>query len=943
MGVIGQLFFPILLGYRDKCIQCNRKVQHFSRHLVCFACNCATHLNCIPLVNRFDLFFADRESNRWLCIGCAESIFPFNHSRDEEDFLRDISECWESSVKQWTAQIPISLARLLEERPFNPLELNDNPSSPMYNIDPDIQVLNDLYVSNSMLRSNYHIANTFKSMLQNHDVVRETFSLFHLNIRSANQNLKYAAAYLECLDHEFTCIGFTESWFNDSNYALHNLTGYQPAEHSYRKNRGGGGACIFIREGISYKLRKDLTLLEDCIESVFVEISNSSLINSDKNIIVGVVYRPPDTCIQTFIGHMQSLLIKINTSNKQCRIMGDFNLNILNVDTHKPTSEYVDLMFSHAMLPMINKPTRSTTDSHTCIDNIFSNHMGPDSKSLQGILFTDITDHFPVFFIDLSTKNKTEKRIVARRSFTTKAKENFKSKIDEFDWTRTRESTVAQEAMSLFHSNYKRIFDECFPVRKIELGYKHRKEWLSDEVKKAIQQKNKLFFMYRKKPTVDTYNAYKDYKNRLNATIRRCDINYYKNLLELNKNNLRKSWTVIKDIINKNRTNKTQSAFMINNRLSEDKDKIANGFNKFFVEVGPTLEKNCPPSAQAPITWMKGRNGQSIFILPTDQTEISKLIGTLKESSAGWDDLNLSTLKIAWPSISSVFTHIMNLSLLQGIVPLELKVARVVPLFKADDPEKFSNYRPVSILPIFSKILEKLMYKRLLDFVSNHKILFEYQFGFREGYSTNLAMTFLIDSLVTSLNNGNCVLGLFLDFSKAFDTVNHEILFNKLEHYGIRGPALEWFRSYLADRFQYVEFNGTLSKRDKITCGVPQGSVLGPLLFLLYINDLANVSDVIRFILFADDSNIFFHSKNPDDLIDMANTEIPKILNWLATNKLTLNVSKTHFVIFRNHGKEVTLTKNLLINGTAIKQLPYTKFLGVWLDEKLGQAHPRNF
>ena len=169
--------------------------------------------------------------------------------------------------------------------------------------------------------------------------------------------------------------------------------------------------------------------------------------------------------------------------------MGDFNLNILNVDTHKPTSEYVDLMFSHAMLPMINKPTRSTTDSHTCIDNIFSNHMGPDSKSLQGILFTDITDHFPVFFIDLSTKNKNEKRIVARRSFTTKAKENFKSKIDEFDWTRTRESTDAQEAMSLFHSNYKRIFDECFPVRKIELGYKHRKEWLSDDIKKQFSRK----------------------------------------------------------------------------------------------------------------------------------------------------------------------------------------------------------------------------------------------------------------------------------------------------------------------------------------------------------------------------------------------------------------------------------------------------------------------
>ena len=243
--------------------------------------------------------------------------------------------------------------------------------------------------------------------------------------------------------------------------------------------------------------------------------------------------------------------------------------------------------------------------------------------------------------------------------------------------------------------------------------------------------------------TDQNLDVYKSYRNKLNATLRYLDKEHYKKLLELNKNNIRKSWAIIKEIINKNQASKCQTAFMVNNRLTEEKETIANGFNKFFVEIGPTLEKRCPASIESPVTWLEGRNGQSIFIIPTDQTEIAKIIQGLEESSSGWDDLNLSTFKLAWPAIAPTMTHVLNLSLSQGVFPSELKTARVVPIFKADDPEKFSNYRPVSVLTLFSKILEKLMYRRLLDFVSTHNILFEYQFGFREGYSTNLAMTYL--------------------------------------------------------------------------------------------------------------------------------------------------------------------------------------------------------
>ena len=264
-----------------------------------------------------------------------------------------------------------------------------------------------------------------------------------------------------------------------------------------------------------------------------------------------------------------------------------------------------------------------------------------------------------------------------------------------------------------------------------------------------------------------------------------------------------------------------------------------------------------------------------------------------------------------------------------------MKIAKVIPLFKSGDTTSFSNYRPVSVLPVFSKILERIMYNRLLAFINNNNLLYDYQFGFRNKRSPNLALIFLVDKISTALENGEYVLGLFLDFSKAFDTVDHEILFLKLEHYGIRGNALALFKNYLSNRSQYVVYNGLQSSKQRITCGVPQGSILGPLLFLIYINDLGDVSDVLFTLLFADDSNLFLSGTNPDELINKMNTELIKIVKWLEVNKLSLNLDKTHFMIFRKGKSKVTINNDLMIKNVKIKQEQHTKFLGVILDQRL--------
>ena len=321
-----------------------------------------------------------------------------------------------------------------------------------------------------------------------------------------------------------------------------------------------------------------------------------------------------------------------------------------------------------------------------------------------------------------------------------------------------------------------------------------------------------------------------------------------------------------------------------------------------------------------------------MFVEPVVEDEVASIIKSLKISSAGWDSISACVVKTTYDAFLTPLTHVMNLSVTTGVFPNELKVARVIPIFKSGDATSFSNYRPVSVLPLFSKILESLMFKRLISFVNEYGLLYQHQFGFRTYHSPNLALIYLIDKVSNALEDGDYVLGLFLDFSKAFDTVNHDILLSKLEHYGVRGVPLNWFKSYLCGRQQFVEYQSVCSNQRTITCGVPQGSILGPLLFLLYINDLAHVSSKIFFLLFADDSNLFLSGKNPNDLIKTMNAEIANVVDWLRINKLSLNLKKTHFMLFRRRRAKMLLDNDVIIDGVTISIAEKTKFLGDMID-----------
>ena len=278
---------------------------------------------------------------------------------------------------------------------------------------------------------------------------------------------------------------------------------------------------------------------------------------------------------------------------------------------------------------------------------------------------------------------------------------------------------------------------------------------------------------------------------------------------------------------------------------------------------------------------------------------------------------------------------IINQSFITGIFPDSLKLSKVIPIHKEGATDDLNNYRPISLLSIFDKIIEKLMHYRLYNFLQTHNVLFKNQFGFRKNTSTSFALIEIVERIRNSIDNKMHNCGIFIDLRKAFDTINHDILLSKMEHYGIRGITLKWFKSYLQNRKQFVFLNGVCSDIELINCGVPQGSVLGPLLFLIYINDLPNISKKFTFFLFADDTNIFYETNSKLKLEKNVNKELKKLYTWLIVNRLGLNLDKTKFVIFHPYNKPNNLKINLRINKKPIKETQNIKYLGIILDSTL--------
>ena len=550
----------------------------------------------------------------------------------------------------------------------------------------------------------------------------------------------------------------------------------------------------------------------------------------------------------------------------------------------------------------------------------------------HGTLDLNVSDHEAIFIVRKKGKEKFNIIDGHGRSYLNYNKEAFQANVRAADWSKLSDTLDVNEYWTIMEETIKRVADKMYPLRKIRIKEKGD-PWMTHKIIELLHDKDRIRKKAKKSGRLEDWNRAKQVQNIANNAIKRAKMDFIKETSKRYEKDTKKFWDNINKLLPKksshgfiNLTDKTHDIAV------EPKDTVK-FINEYFTGIGPRLARAFDG------VWYPQWERVPYLIndITTNVDEVINLCRSIEcHKSSSIENLSSMLIKDAFLAIPELVTNCFNLSFNQGVFPDKWKVARIIPLFKGGGITDVNNYRPVSLLPLPGKLIEKIVRTRLFSYLELYDLLNQCQGGFRPGRSTIDTAAELTDDIMLQMNDSSCTLATFIDFRKAFDTVNHNILLNKLDRLGIHGKTFVWLTSYLYDRCQCTLANGIRSAQLPITCGVPQGSILGPLLFLIYVNDISYNITNSNTKLYADDTVIYASSKTVNDAFQRVQNDLLALASWCNLNQLTININKTKAVLFGT--KKFTTNNNLpqiRIGGELVHYVKDYKYLGVTLDCRL--------